>query len=84
MENKQVFVFDVGEPSLMNVIDIDYEKRLIQLQSPGHFGSYWTSFDKCLFEYQIDYHFICKASFELNRLEIKKTIMDWKASAEKV
>lgn len=73
----QVVVFEWGEPKIKNVIDINYETRKMKLQSPNHFGSYWTSFDKALSQYQIDYYFICKAYEEIKRLQIKSTIKQW-------
>lgn len=71
----QVIVFEWGEPVLKNVIDVNYETRKMQLQTPDHFGSYWTSFDKALSQCQIDYYFICLADSEIKRLQIKKTIL---------
>jgi len=73
----QVVVFEWGEPKIKNVIDINYETRQMQLQTPDHFGSYWTSFDKALSQYQIDYYFICLAAAEIKRLQIKLTIKQW-------
>ena len=73
----QVVVFEWGEPTIKNVIDINYETRKMQLQTPGYFGSYWTVFEKSLSQYQIDYHFICMADSEIKRLEIKSTIKQW-------
>lgn len=72
----QVLVFEWGEPVIKNVIHINYETRKMQLQTPDHFGSYWTSFDKALSQYQIDYYFICLAAAEINRLQIKSTILE--------
>lgn len=72
----QVVVFEWGEPTIKNVININYETRQMQLQTPGHFGSYWTSFDKALSQYQIDYYFICLADAEIKRLQIKLTIIE--------
>lgn len=72
----QVVVFEWGEPKIKNVIDINYEARQMKLQTPDYFGSYWTSFEKALSQYQIDYYFICLADSEIKRLQIKSTIIE--------
>lgn len=73
---QKVVVIEFGEPRIKNVIDVNYEKREIQLQTEGHFGSYWTSFDRCMSQIQIDWHYIQEASAEINRLQIKRTILE--------
>lgn len=73
---QKVVVMEWGEPSIKNVIDVNYETRQVQLQTEGHFGSYWTSFDRCMSQIQIDWFYIQKASAEVNRLQIKRTILE--------
>lgn len=66
----------VGRPAIKNVIDIDYNNRMVKLQSPGHFGSFWTPFNRCMNQYEIDWFYIQEAAAEVKRLEIKRTIME--------
>lgn len=73
---QKVVVIEWGEPCIKNVIDVNYETRQVQLQTEGHFGSYWTSFDRCMSKNEIDWFYIQKASEEIKRLEIKRTILE--------
>lgn len=73
---QKVVVMEWGEPSIKNVIDVNYVTRQVQLQTEGHFGSYWTSFDSCMSQIQIDWFYIQKAAEEVNRLQIKRTILE--------
>lgn len=73
---QKVVVMEFGEPSIKNVIDVNYETRQVQLQTEGYFGSYWTSFDRCMSQIEIDWFYIQEASSEINRLQIKHTILE--------
>ncbi len=66
-----------GEPVIKNVIDINYKNKQVQVQSEGHGGSMWVDFDDCMSQIAIDYFYIQKAAAEVNRLNIKKTILEW-------
>ena len=80
----KVFVMEFGEPTTKNVVGVDYNKRLVKLQSDAYYGSYWTSFDRCLSNLQVDYHFFCLVSQEIKRLNIKRTILEWKLKNQQV
>ena len=75
-ENINVVVMEFGEPRIKNVIDVNYETSQVQLQTEGSFGSYWTSFHRCMSQIQIDWFYIQEASEEVNRLQIKRTILE--------
>ena len=72
----KVVVMEFGEPRIKNVIDVNYESRQVQLQTEGHFGSYWTPFNRCMSQIEIDWFYIQEASAEINRLQIKRTILE--------
>jgi len=78
MIKDKVVVFEFGEPVIKTVINVNHETRQIKLQTEGSFGSYWLDMDKTLSQYQIDYHFICKADSEVKRLQIKSSMLNGK------
>jgi hypothetical protein len=73
---RKVVVMEFGEPRIKNVIDVNYETRQVQLQTEGHFGRYWTSFDRCMSQIEIDWFYLQEASAEINRLQVKRTILE--------
>ena len=71
---KLVVVISFGEPSIKNVLEIDYLNEKVKLQSPGYNGSTWWDWKDCLSQTEIDWYFIKKADVEVKRLFIKKAI----------
>lgn len=73
---QKVVVMEWGEPSVKNVIDVNYETQKVQVQSEGHAGSFWADFKDCMSQLKIDWFYIHKAASEVNRLQIKRTILE--------
>ena len=80
---QKVVVMEFGEPRIKNVIDVNYESRQVKLQTEGHFGSYWTPFDRCMSQIEIDWFYLQEASAEINRLQIKRTILESSALTDR-
>jgi hypothetical protein len=76
MDLPKVAVMEWGEPTIKNVIGVNYETRQLQLQDPGYYGSCWRSFDDLLRQIDIDWHFIQKAASEIDRLQIKQMTLE--------
>ena len=73
---QKVVVMWFGEPEIFNVIDVNYETQKVQVQSEGHAGSFWADFKDCMSQLKIDWFYIQKAAAEVNRLQIKRTILE--------
>lgn len=73
---QKVVIMWFGEPEIFNVIDVNYETQKVQVQSEGHAGSFWADFKDCMSQLKIDWFYIQKAAAEVNRLQIKRTILE--------
>lgn len=79
---QKVVIMWFGEPEIFNVIDVNYETQKVQVQSEGHFGSFWADFKDCMSQLKIDWFYIQKAAAEVKRLEVKNTILNYKLSTK--
>jgi hypothetical protein len=73
---KTVVVMAFGEPKEHNVIGYDEQTNQLQLQEEGYYGSFYTPVDRVMKQYEVDWHFIAKAAAEIDRLQIKQTILE--------
>ena len=80
---QKVVIMWFGEPEIFNVIDVDYETQKVQVQSEGHAGSFWADFKDCMSQLKIDWFYIQKAAAEVNRLQIKRTILESSALTDR-
>ena len=73
---QKVVIMWFGEPEIFNIIDVNFEIQKVQVQSEGHSGSFWADFKDCMSQLKIDWFYIQKAAAEVNRLQIKRTILE--------
>lgn len=81
---KTVVVMAFGKPTEYNVIGYDEDTNQLQLQSEGYYGSFYTPVNRVMKQYEIDWHFIAKAAAEIDRLQIKQTILENRKRMEKI
>lgn len=73
---QKVVVMWLGEPTICKILDVNYQINKVQVQVDGGNGSFWVDFKDCMAQYKIDWFYIKKASAEVNRLQIKRTILE--------